>query len=154
LDDVLIGNSSVNVISGRGGNDILLGTTGNDTLLGGGGNDILIGGTGTDTLYGGADSDLLIGSSTSYGASIPDLQDLMAEWGSSNGYLDRVNHLRGTIAGGALNTNLLTFNGTVVDDGAVDSLFGGDTAGVDTSEDWFFIFVGDIDTRTPNEQFN
>jgi Ca2+-binding RTX toxin-like protein len=150
--DVLIGNSSANVIKGLGGNDILLGTTGNDTLYGGAGNDILIGGDGTDTLYGEAGSDLLIGGGTSYGSNIPDLQDLMAEWGSTTAYPDRVNHLRGSLPGGA-NANVLTAGGTVTDDGAADSLNGGNAAGVDNStEDWFFNFAGDTTNLAPGEQ--
>ena len=71
LDDVLIGNSGANLISGasffhhepsqgRDGNDTLFGLTGHDTLLGGSGNDWLQGDGWSDTLSGGSGSDSFV----------------------------------------------------------------------------------------------
>ncbi|MDP3744638.1 MAG: calcium-binding protein, partial [Methylotenera sp.] len=60
-DDVVLGNSSANIINGGLGNDTLFGFAGDDTLSGGGGNDTLDGGDGNDTLNGSTLADTLIG---------------------------------------------------------------------------------------------
>jgi hypothetical protein len=142
-DDVLIGNSSANVLTGNDGDDVLLGTNGNDTLDGGIGRDILIGGNGQDYLDGGADDDILIGGGTTYGSNVSDLQTIMNEWQSSASYQDRVDLLRG---GGGLN---LTWLSTVPDDGDADTLVGG------TEDDWFFFdSLTDTSDGVSGEQSN
>lgn len=68
-DDLLLGSSVANeltghdgddILEGRGGDDVLFGEIGNDDLLGGAGADQLIGGTGGDDLTGGADADVFV----------------------------------------------------------------------------------------------
>jgi len=71
LDNGILGNDYINVLSGGAGDDGLWGFGGKDTLLGGDGNDVLWAGNGfpdTDTaggnkLDGGAGNDVLFGSS-------------------------------------------------------------------------------------------
>lgn len=60
-DDIIAGNSGVDMLWGGNGNDVLLGNLGNDTLNGGNGNDRLFGGQGNDTLNGGNQNDWLSG---------------------------------------------------------------------------------------------
>lgn len=67
IDQRILGNDGVNMLSGanggdrlfgNGGDDVLHGDAGNDQLMGGDGNDILDGGTGADTLTGGIGNDI------------------------------------------------------------------------------------------------
>lgn len=148
FDDILMGSTAANVLIGNGGDDALAGYLGNDTLDGGSGRDILIGGDGADSLLGGAGDDVLVGGLYSPSLDPVVLEDLMNEWESGGAYLDRVNHLRGAVAGG-LNTNFLESGVTVVDDSDADVLTGG------TGDDWFFVFGGiDLDDAVAGEQFN
>jgi serralysin len=55
--DLLIGDSSANVLQGMRGADSLIGGAGRDTLWGGNGGDVLSGGAGRDLLIGGPGSD-------------------------------------------------------------------------------------------------
>ena len=52
-DDIITGDSKVNIIDGQGGNDTLSGGDNNDTVFGGAGDDTLRGGKGDDFLFGG-----------------------------------------------------------------------------------------------------
>jgi len=56
-NDILLGDTRDNQLSGGQGNDFLFGGDGDDQLEGGLGNDILIGGGGNDSLFGGLGSD-------------------------------------------------------------------------------------------------
>ncbi|MBN2816260.1 MAG: hypothetical protein JXQ67_06215 [Campylobacterales bacterium] len=56
--DTLVGDSSVNILDGRGGNDTILGLDGADTLYGYTGSDTINGGLGNDVLIGGSDADV------------------------------------------------------------------------------------------------
>jgi Ca2+-binding RTX toxin-like protein len=56
LDDLLVGNSEMNVLTGLGGSDLLFGGGGTDTLSGGNGADNLWGGAGSDVHFGGDDA--------------------------------------------------------------------------------------------------
>lgn len=58
LDNLIIGNSGANRLSGLAGNDVLRGAEGDDELLGGDGNDRLEGGTGADRMEGGKGNDV------------------------------------------------------------------------------------------------
>jgi Ca2+-binding RTX toxin-like protein len=58
LNNILIGTTAANKLSGGDGNDSLFGSSGNDSLLGGAGDDTLDGGVGIDTLNGGAGNDI------------------------------------------------------------------------------------------------
>ena len=65
LNNVIVGDTVSNILSGLGGNDRLTGNAGDDTLLGGDGNDRLIGGAGIDFLDGGEGNDALTDASGS-----------------------------------------------------------------------------------------
>jgi Ca2+-binding RTX toxin-like protein len=67
-DDVLIGDSGANRLSGIGGRDTLNGAGGDDILSGGEGVDTLAGGAGSDSLDGGLDEDTAV-FSTAQGAN-------------------------------------------------------------------------------------
>ncbi|WP_338576228.1 calcium-binding protein [Brevundimonas olei] len=60
-DDIFIGGSAGDTLSGMEGWDWLDGGGGADKLYGGAGNDVLLGGAGNDQLFGGADDDYLSG---------------------------------------------------------------------------------------------
>jgi Ca2+-binding RTX toxin-like protein len=60
-EDLLIGNSINNTLSGLAGNDLIYAKAGDDILDGGDGSDRLIAGDGNDKLYGQAGEDLLKG---------------------------------------------------------------------------------------------
>lgn len=60
-DDIVVGGSAGDTLSGMAGWDWLDGKGGNDLLYGGAGNDVLLGGSGNDQLFGGADDDYLAG---------------------------------------------------------------------------------------------
>ncbi len=155
-NDILVGGTGENILIGLGGNDtlvggagndILVGGEGNDTLIGYAGNDILIGGLGVDTLLGGVGDDLLIGGTTTFGTSLSNLIAIRSEWTSANPYQTRVDHLRGTLAGGANGATLLTFL-TVLDDAKKDTLIG------DTENDWFWTFSPDTTDKVAGELLN
>lgn len=70
-EDILVGTSVKDTISGREGNDEIYGLAGNDTISGDDGNDTIYGGSGddkidgnngTDTLYGGSGNDNINGN--------------------------------------------------------------------------------------------
>jgi hypothetical protein len=126
-DDYLVGNSS---------NNILIGGPGNDTLYGFGGRDLLIGGTGADALVGNAGDAILIGGSTTYGNNIQALEAILAEWSRNDEtYAVRVSHITGA-PGGVNGSNVLTGT-TLIDDAAIDALYGTDGA------DLFFLGAQD-----------
>lgn len=60
-DDVLVGSSLNNTLTGNAGADELYGAGGNDTLQGGDGPDLLVGDAGNDKLFGGVGMDSLEG---------------------------------------------------------------------------------------------
>jgi Ca2+-binding RTX toxin-like protein len=108
------GSSADNVLSGGGGADV---------LYGGIARDILMGGLGADTLRGGQGEDVLIGNSTIYDNHLAALLALMAEWRRSDAdYATRAAHLQG--AAGGLNGDAILGPSTILDDGAVDQLYG------------------------------
>lgn len=57
LNNIIVGGTGSDTLSGLDGNDELRGSTGADTLDGGNGNDLLIAGNGADVMTGGADAD-------------------------------------------------------------------------------------------------
>jgi chitinase len=131
---MLFGGDGDDTLDARGasGPVVLSGGAGNDTLWGGSGRNLLFGGSGSDVLHGGNADDLLIGGASTYDANVAALLALQAEWNRTDAdYLTRSSDLNGTSGGGLNGTYVL--NGlTVVDDAAVDSLFG------NAGQDWFF----------------
>jgi Ca2+-binding RTX toxin-like protein len=146
--DLIYGEDGNDWLYGGGGNNILLGGNGNDHLYAGGGRDILIGGAGKDWLYGGTGDDLLLGDSTIWDNNDRALLAILAEWTSNNCFDRRITHIRngtGLAAGYALKAS------TVLDDDAVDELWG------DDGHNWFLNFsnhdkVKDFNSR--NDQKN
>lgn len=103
-NDTLLAGDGNDTMRGADGNDIMVGGNGNDSAIGSNGADLLIGGHGRDTMKGNAGDDLIIASATSIDGNRALLTAIMAEWSSSNTYLQRVNNLRdgsGTAGGGA-----------------------------------------------------
>ncbi len=132
--DSLIGGAQDDQILGGAGDDLILGRDGNDLLDGGSDRDVLVGGLGADTLSGGADDDLLIaGNFQLTSSSIYELMEMRDEWLSVQTYLDRVANVRGPGNPDRLNNDKYLVPGeNVLDDGAVDHLYG------DAGQDWFF----------------
>jgi hypothetical protein len=138
------GNDTLDA-SGSTANNILVGGAGNDSLLGGSGRDLLIGGAGADTLRGNDGDDLVIGGVTDFDSNLTALNAVMAEWGRTDEtYQARVNHLNGSVAGGANGAYLLTV-ATVHDDAAVDQLYGGN------GSDWFFYTASGVNKDKLND---
>jgi Ca2+-binding RTX toxin-like protein len=125
-NDYLQGDDGNDSLIAGSGNDVLLGGIGNDSLNGGTGRDVLIGGLGVDQVSGGTGDDILIGGTTAHDNNRNALDQIMAIWGSTQTYPNRVN-------------GLIPFlnAGTVMDDGATDRLDGG----ADRDHDWFFDFL-------------
>ncbi len=127
-DDKITGSSAHNVIDGRGGND---------TIDGGSGRDLLIGGEGRDTLRGGSGEDLLIGGTTVYDNNDAALAAVMAEWISTRKFKNRCDRLDSGIPDSTLGLIRLKKGDTVLDDQAIDTMYGG------PESDWFLEFPDD-----------
>lgn len=148
LANVLLGNAGADTLLGGGGNDVLVGGTGNDTLVGGDQRSLLIGGRGADSISGGAEDDLIVGGSTSHDANLAALAAIMAEWTRADlAYGDRINHLRGAVAGGLNGTTLFT-SSTVKDDAVGDMLMGA------AALDWFWASLGETSDLEAAETVN
>jgi hypothetical protein len=133
--DAGAGNDTVDA-SGDSHNAIVLGGAGNDTLTGGSSNDILIGGLGADVLHGDNGDDILVSGPTALDSSLAALLGLMDEWSNTGtSFLTRVQHLSGSLAGGA-NTPFFLNSSTVQKDTFVDQLFG------EGGSDWFLYVAG------------
>ncbi len=145
VDTVLYGGAGDDTITGGGGNNFLDGGDGNDVLKGGTGRNVMVGGLGRDTLNGVKDDDILIGGTYKYSGDLTAVFNLMAVWtDASLSYAQRISGLR---AGGT--DGLFAFTGaTVLDDGAVDYLFG------NQGTDWFWAFAGDVTDKKGNETSN
>lgn len=143
---ILDGGQGADFLRAGNGPAVLIGGDGADQLWGGGGRNVLIGGLGRDELRGNAQSDILIGGKTSHDTDVVALDAILAEWDSERNYEERKANLRGESAGQTFDERLngmsfLTRRGdeaTVIDDGAVDSLAGGD--GID----WILAGRGDV----------
>ena len=140
------GGSGDDTLTGGSAGGILIGGKGNDTLNGGSGRSILVGGAGADTINGGSGDDIVIGGTTTFDNNIAAFDMILAEWQSIASYSSRVNLIKN---GGGLNGgNELIWGSTVIDDGAVDSVFG------NGGTDWFFIAPNDTSDKKPGEQVN
>lgn len=98
-DDDIFGSGGEDTLSGDAGDDDLIASAGDDTIFSGEGEDIAIGGTGADSIQGGADNDVLFGGAFD---SEPDSEGLDALRAGEDTEF------------------------AVVDDGAADTLNGGD----------------------------
>jgi CSLREA domain-containing protein len=126
------GNDTIRVAGAITLPTLLDGGAGNDTLRGGNGNNILLGDSGADILTGGNQRDILIGGATLWDANAVALCQLMNEWSRTDAdYLMRIGHLRDGRRGGRNGKFVLNAT-TVVDDSAIDVLFG------NAGGDWFF----------------
>ena len=149
-NDLLRGGAGTDSMSGQNGADILVGGTGNDILTGGSGLDLMIGGNGADQLDGGGDGDLLIGNIVTFENDDVALQAVLSEWNSGRTYAVRAANLRGTGSGPRSNGSKFLTPATVLNDTAVDRLFGS------TSQDWFWGTIGQdlFSDRQSNENIN
>jgi uncharacterized repeat protein (TIGR01451 family) len=128
---ILFGGTGNDKLQAGAGNSVLAGGDGVDNLIAGAGRNILIAGKGTNTLNGTLGENVLVGGSTSFDANQAALEKLLGEWSRTDAaYSIRVQHLRGTLAGG-LNDTFALNSTTVVDNESVDKLL----AGLGT--DWF-----------------
>ncbi|MFN0051423.1 MAG: calcium-binding protein, partial [Planctomycetales bacterium] len=132
----LIGGSGADALTGNGLTNLIIGAAGNDTVLGGAGRDLVVGGSGSDTVRGGTDDDIVIGGTMSYYNEATRVLNqvaitaILAEWNRTDSdYTTRISRLKN---GGGLNgTYKLNSTTVVLDDGAVDILYG------DAGLDWF-----------------
>jgi len=117
---VVIGGAGTDRLDASGNyrSSVLAGAAANDVLIGGHARDILIGGSQTDTLRGNAGQDVLIGGAVSFQINDKALSSLQKDWTAAGTVQARLNNMRtGT------GPNLTA--ATVLDDRAVDRLFGG-----------------------------
>src|SRR5206468_4242566 len=117
-------------LTGGGGNNILLGGDGNDVLQGGLRRDLLFGGDGTDNLKAGGRDALLVGGWTAYDGDLAVLDQLLAEWASSDPYGTRAAKL------GTGTPTIPQLSAAQIADGYFDVLTGG------TGSDLFFFDDG------------
>jgi Ca2+-binding RTX toxin-like protein len=136
---ILFGGAGNDNLDAKGStaNNVLVGGDGTDTLQGGSGRDLLFGGQGADTLRGGSGEDVLVGNATAHDANLNGLLALLSEWARTDAdYATRVSHLRGQ-SGGGLNGAYLLDSTTILDDAAIDQLYG------ETGVDLFFTSTQD-----------
>jgi hypothetical protein len=125
------GGAGNDLITGGSANDILMGGDGNDILFSGGGRDLLVGGTGLDLLFAEGGDDVLISGETTHDGNRAALDAILAEWGSSRSYDQRVKNVTGGAGATSnrLNANYFLVasgqNQTVLDDDDFDLLYGG-----------------------------
>jgi Ca2+-binding RTX toxin-like protein len=132
-DDILAGVSIsglANTMLGGGGNDFIFGTDGNDVLNGGSGNDMILGRSGADQITGGTGQDLIISGNLD-GVYFdendpPGLILLYVQWTQPDPFATRVAYLTGTPGGVLSPAQAMVAGSTVLDDGAVDTILGGD----------------------------
>ncbi|MEW6292453.1 MAG: calcium-binding protein [Pseudomonadota bacterium] len=123
-DDIVDALAGNDYLYGRGGNDWLMGGDDHDYLYGEGGNDRLEGGGGVDRLDGGAGDDMLVGGkgddtliggngSDTYFFDIGDGQDVVSNWDSTPGKVDRLVFGNGIAPESVtLYRNRIAYNGT------------------------------------------
>jgi len=124
-DDVYTAPANVSyTISGNDGNDTLTGNASGDAIFGGNGADRLDGAAGNDTLVGGLGADTLIGGAGSDTADYSDDQGaVFVNLGSGLGF---GNAAAGDIYSGIENVTGSRFGDTLIGDGSVNVLNGGD----------------------------
>ena len=147
---VIVGGSANDSLIGSRTRDmVLIGGSGDDSLTGGLGRDILIGGLGSDTLRGGAGRDILIGGLLSFESNSEGLKSILLEWENTTSFDQIRSNLQGVTNTGLNGSYFLRNNteDTLLDDSAVDSLFGGDDI------DWYIASLSDVlEALKPGEQ--
>lgn len=134
-------------VTGGNGNNMLVGDASNNVFVGGTGRNILIGDGGADSLTGGGKDNILIGDSTIWDANLTALQAIFAEWTRTDlTFEQRLAHLISNGQNdGRLNGSYVLTKKTVLSDGAIDMLLGGNSAALD----WFFVTLKQ-DNYTPH----
>jgi uncharacterized repeat protein (TIGR01451 family) len=133
IPSVLDGGAGNDILDATGSSQtaILVGGAGNDSLTGSGANSILIGGLGIDVLHGGAGETIFSPNPTAFDTNTVALLQLMQEWqNTGSAFLTRVQHLSGSLAGGA-NLPFLLNVATVQKDLELKQLFAG------TGHNWY-----------------
>jgi Ca2+-binding RTX toxin-like protein len=140
LTTLIGGAGNDTIVSSASKASVLVGNAGNDSLTGNGQRDILLGGIGSDSLTGAAADDLLFGGTTGYENNATALLSLLAEWKGPSTYASRIDHLRGSVAGGLNGTTVFANNpvDTLFDDGEMDTFTGG------LGRDWFIAALNDL----------
>jgi Ca2+-binding RTX toxin-like protein len=140
--DSLFGGAGEDSLKGGSGHDLLVGGNLDDTLRGDDGRDFLVGGKGIDDLSSGSGDDILVAGESTLEPN--ELFSIMTEWVSTRSYDERVANIVDTEdrTPDRENTAFLIGAGrararTVLDDGVVDELSGGN------GSDLFFAAVGD-----------
>ena len=141
------GVTNIQNVTGSNGNSMLVGDASANVLLGGTGRNILIGDGGADSITGGGGDNILIGDSTIWDANLTALQAIFAEWTRTDlSFEQRLAHLISEGNNdGRLNGSYVLNKKTVISDGAIDTLLGGDSSALD----WFFV-TGKRDSYTPH----
>jgi Ca2+-binding RTX toxin-like protein len=154
------GVHNIQNIYGSIGNDLLVGDSGANILSGGTRRNIIIGGAGADKLSGGMGDNILIGGSTDYDQNIVALNDFMTEWLRTDLTFDQ--RVIDLVTGGQgvptylpssilLGTGFRLDSQTVHDDKIADILNGGPANG----HDWFLYnpFDDVLNNTRPGDRF-
>jgi Ca2+-binding RTX toxin-like protein len=139
------GVRNIENVLGSPQNDVLIGDSSANILRGGAGRDLIIGRAGLDQLYGDTGEDILIGGSTAHDNNDLALLSILAEWGRGDQtYAQRIDHLAN---GGGRNGDVRLRRVEITEDASADRLYGGNLA-----LDWFFASTLDsLPDRTAQE---
>src|SRR5262249_48542438 len=122
----LFGGDGNDHIEAGGGASVLVGGNSNDELVVGSAASFLIGGKDNDHLRGGASDAVFIAGFTDFDANLKALKTIQSEWSRTDEtYAQKVDHLTGATTGGK-NGDFVLDASTVHDDGAVNTVDGGD----------------------------
>jgi Ca2+-binding RTX toxin-like protein len=145
IDAVVYGGDGNDTLRGGTGRTMLDGGDGNDTILGGGGFGLLVGGLGQDVISGGSGDEILIGGAYRDSSDLNGVAAVLAVWSQPTSYSQRITTLRA----GTGPDNYFALNlSTILDDGAEDSLDGGQ------GSDWFWAFGLDHVKKQGSELVN
>ena len=120
-NDQVFGQAGNDQVFGQAGLDAIVGGDGNDKVFGGAQRDVVIGGAGSDQLFGEAHDDILISGSTAFDEDQDALFALLVDFNSTDSYATRVSNL----TNGTGTSGIILDDTAVIDDGAIDTLFGG-----------------------------
>ena len=97
----------------------------------------MIGGFGADVIKGENDDDILVANSLTFEDDPAALQAILTEWTSSRSFAQRIANLKSTGTGPKANGTYLLNSSSLIDDNAVDTLFGS------SGSDWFLGTAGE-----------